>query len=842
MRYSVVVPVYNEGANIAAFCARFVDELPEDGELLIVYDRDDDDTLPALAQIPAGRRPENLVTIRNTLGRGARNAIVSGMQAANAPVVLVMMADLSDDFSRVEEMIARAEAGAEVVCASRYMRGGQQIGGPWLKGMMSRFAGVSLHALGALPVHDPTNSFKAYRRAFLEATPIETQEGFALAMELTVKAQLAGRRVEEVPATWRDRSAGESRFQLRKWLGTYLHWYVRALVQRSVLWTVLLPLAMLLAIGMIVPVRLDFNMTTEYWLVVALHEAFLRGMHFGSDLVFTFGPWGFLLNGFHPRTVDLTFFLRTAIVVIGLLTLWKTIEARSGRRSFAVMTIFVLAGAAYVCWSDAYFLFIPPLILLEGFERADRKSSSSLYFLLIAAGTLLGLAKFSMLVMVSVAVAAVAVDEIRRRTFPWSAAVHALAVAAFWLIARQRVVDFVPFVRSSLELASGYGEAMGINDVLYSPRAFRPFVISALSFTVILAFIELRRSFLRGLLLLGGWSALLLLLFKSGFVRADHFHLAPAAGVLLLTQLTYLTTRLRRNGPASLLLIVPIVFSIYLVELFGDRGIMRDVSGTLRTGSRNAGRLVRWPSFREEMYQLHREALAAVASPPLPMRADTYPAPYGVILQPGFTWQPRPAYVSYAVYTPRLAQLNAEWLDKSRPPYVLFDLEAIDHQLPSMQDGASWPLLLAHYEVKGQAGKHLILQRRPSPSSAALTLLTTRSARFGEKVPLPSQELVFARFAVALTRRGKFESVFYKTPPLQIRVGLADGTEKKFRFIRRMAESEFLLSPLVQKAGDFAALYAGKNPHAVRWIVVETKQPDGSAAYEAVYGMEFLGK
>src|SRR5215203_4174255 len=104
MRYSVVVPVYNEGANIAAFCARFVDELPEGGELLIVYDRDDDDTLPALAQIPAGRRPENLLTIRNTLGRGARNAIVSGMQAATAPVVLVMMADLSDDFSRVEEM------------------------------------------------------------------------------------------------------------------------------------------------------------------------------------------------------------------------------------------------------------------------------------------------------------------------------------------------------------------------------------------------------------------------------------------------------------------------------------------------------------------------------------------------------------------------------------------------------------------------------------------------------------------------------------------------------------------------------------------------------------------
>jgi dolichol-phosphate mannosyltransferase len=841
MRYSVVVPVYNEGANIAVFCARFVDELPEGGELLIVYDFEEDDTLAALARIPADRRPENLVTVRNTLGRGARNAIVSGMQAATAPVVLVMMADLSDDFSRVEEMIARAEAGAEVVCASRYMRGGRQIGGPWLKGMMSRAAGVTLHALGALPVHDPTNSFKAYRRAFLEATPIETQEGFALAMELTVKAQLDGRRVEEVPATWRDRSAGESRFQLRKWLGIYLHWYLKALVQRSVLWTVLLPVAMLLAIGATVPIRLDFHMATEYWLVVALHEAFLRGLHFGSDLVFTFGPWGFLLNGFHPRTIDLMFFLRTAIVVIGLLTLWKAIEKRSGRRSFAVGTTALLAVAAYVCWSDTYLLFIPLLILLEGFERADGKSST-LYYLLIVAGTLLGLAKFSMMVMVTAAVAAVAVDEIRRRSFPWSATVHAVAVATFWLIARQRLADFLPFVRSSLELASGYGEAMGVNDVLYSARSFRPFLLSALSFTVILAVIELRRSFFRGVLLLGGWSALLLLLFKSAFVRADHFHIAPASGVLLLTQVTYLTMRVRRERVICWLLIIPIAFSVYLVELFGDRSIVRDVSGALRASSRNVVRLVCWPSFREEMYRIHRDALATTATPPLPMRADIYPAPFGIILRPGFTWQPRPAYVSYAVYTPRLARLNASWLEKNGPPYVLFDIETIDHQLPSLQDGASWALLLSHYDLKGEAGKHLILQRRATPASAGLTLTMTRRARFGEKVLLPAQDLTFARITIDLTERGKLESVLYRTPALRIRVGLADGTEKKFRFIRRMAESEFLLSPLVEKRSDFAALYSGKNERVVKWIVIELQQPGASAAYETTYRIEILGR
>jgi hypothetical protein len=83
-----------------------------------------------------------------------------------------------------------------------------------------------------LPTRDPTNSFKAYRRDFLERTPIESAAGFSLGLELTVKAHFAGERVEEIPATWRDRTAGESRFRLMAWLPLYLRWYFWALRKR----------------------------------------------------------------------------------------------------------------------------------------------------------------------------------------------------------------------------------------------------------------------------------------------------------------------------------------------------------------------------------------------------------------------------------------------------------------------------------------------------------------------------------------------------------------------------------------------------------------------------------
>lgn len=223
--------MFNEAGNIGPLC-RAALAWPPGYELLVCYDFEGDSTLPALAALPAADKPESLRLVRNDLGRGVRYAIEAGMKAARAPVVVVSMVDLSDDYSRMEAMVAGVEGGADVVCASRYVKGGEQIGGPWLKGFLSRAAGVSLHVLAGLPTHDPTNSFKAYKKSFLDRTPIESPAGFSLGLELTVKAHFGGGRVEEVPATWRDRTAGESRFKLWQWMPLYLRWYFWALRQR----------------------------------------------------------------------------------------------------------------------------------------------------------------------------------------------------------------------------------------------------------------------------------------------------------------------------------------------------------------------------------------------------------------------------------------------------------------------------------------------------------------------------------------------------------------------------------------------------------------------------------
>src|SRR4051812_217582 len=227
---AVILPVYNEGDAVEPVLRALSAGLQTSHELVVVYDFDGDTTVPVIARL-AGDIP-NLRGLRNDLGRGVLNAMKAGIAGTSEPYVLISMADGSDDPHVVDSMVALARAGADVVSASRYMRGGHQIGGPPLKRLMSRVAGLTLHRFAGVPTHDPTNNFKLYSRRYLDSVTIESTAGFELALELTVKATLDGRRVAEVPTTWRDRTAGESNFKLRKWLPHYLHWYRAAFVGR----------------------------------------------------------------------------------------------------------------------------------------------------------------------------------------------------------------------------------------------------------------------------------------------------------------------------------------------------------------------------------------------------------------------------------------------------------------------------------------------------------------------------------------------------------------------------------------------------------------------------------
>ncbi|MBI4369707.1 MAG: glycosyltransferase family 2 protein [Elusimicrobia bacterium] len=217
----IVIPVYHEGGNIIGVLEALRRQVKTSIEIFICYDHDDDNTLAALKSYQAGF-PIRLVKNK---GRGVHGAIMSGFEESRARAVMVLPAD--DDFNAgiYDSMMKKFHDGADIVCASRFMPGGCMEGCPWLKYVLVRVSAFALYNAGRLPTRDPSNGLRLFSRRVLETIPVESDQGFAFSIELLVKTHRLGWRIDEVPALWYERTKGNSRFRLFKWLPTYWRWF-----------------------------------------------------------------------------------------------------------------------------------------------------------------------------------------------------------------------------------------------------------------------------------------------------------------------------------------------------------------------------------------------------------------------------------------------------------------------------------------------------------------------------------------------------------------------------------------------------------------------------------------
>jgi dolichol-phosphate mannosyltransferase len=222
-RVSVVIPAYEEGPNIEDVLSRLLEAVQLPSEIVVVVDSPQDSTVPYVEKY--GAKTPRVRTVVNDVQPGPAQAIRYGIDQAVADVVVVTMADGCDDPQQIDQLVRLVERGVVIAAASRYSHGGQQVGGPFLKGILSRMAGLSLWMLARVGTRDATNSFKAYDADFVKEVGITSSAGFEIGIELVAKARRARLPVAELPTIWLERNQGVSNFKVVSWLPHYLRWW-----------------------------------------------------------------------------------------------------------------------------------------------------------------------------------------------------------------------------------------------------------------------------------------------------------------------------------------------------------------------------------------------------------------------------------------------------------------------------------------------------------------------------------------------------------------------------------------------------------------------------------------
>ena len=214
MRATVCLPTYNERENLL----RMIDALGlvlREGDRVLVIDDNSPDGTGEIAAALAAERPFVDVLHREQK-EGLGRAYVAGFHRAltdGAELVLEMDCDFSHDPADVPRLIEAAENGADLVLGSRYVAGGSTRNWGLVRRLISRGGSVYTALFLHMGVKDPTGGFKCFRRSVLERLDLEaiTPRGYAFQIEMTYRAKQADFKVVEIPITFVDRVAGQSK-------------------------------------------------------------------------------------------------------------------------------------------------------------------------------------------------------------------------------------------------------------------------------------------------------------------------------------------------------------------------------------------------------------------------------------------------------------------------------------------------------------------------------------------------------------------------------------------------------------------------------------------------------
>ena len=574
------------------------------------------------------------------------------------------------------------------------------------------------------------------------------------------------------------------------------------------------------------------------WQMMLVH-AREAGLQFGRDVIFTWGPWGFLCNAYHlGRTAAVPIIawqtagqFRVAFCLVAL-----TRELAPWRRiAFAALLI-----AFHWIFLDVEYFVLITLVVLAGLLQRHPSPAR-----LVAWALLLGFLsqlKFTYLALSSAGVLAAVAYWAARRS--WSRATaagagYALAVLAAWSAAGQDLDNLYPYLRRSLEVASGYVDAMGLDE----PRA----VFLWGSAVALLCAVFVWRA----------WRALpdrvyahcacsyLALRFSPCGRRASSARTwCPWAATCSAGSSSSLSSRpcsqpssspgAGCTGSTALRSCASAAFASFDPAIFRWEPIV--VWQQLYGNARALGRLGSLP----EEWQYAYDQAAARAQLPRVQRAvggasvDVYDFDTGAALMNGLALDSRPIFQGYSAYTPSLEGWNLRHYQAGGgPDFLLWSGDRVDNRYPGQDDASLVAALPGHYEPLFAEGDFWLFRRTSPvpPGKREHRLLGGRAVRLSEEFLLPTGqgEAIWLQAEAVPTLAGRLRSFLYKPAELHISVTDEQGRATSWRIVPRVARAGFLLVPTLATGEDAAALMRGETRSWVRSLHFES--PPGEEKY-----------
>ena len=233
LKLSAVVPAHNEEGNIEPTLTELMRVLDAEHipfEIIVIDDNSIDGTSHVVATL-AAQRPEIRVVTRARLP-GFGRALRAGIGAASGDVVVIVMADRSDDPRDVVRCYRKIEEGYDCVFGSRFRTGSRVENYPPVKLLVNRVVNKLIQVLFWTRFNDLTNAFKAFRReVLLECGPFSASH-FNITIELSLSALIRRYNIAEIPVNWYGRTWGMSRLRLTEMGRRYLSVLLRMFFEK----------------------------------------------------------------------------------------------------------------------------------------------------------------------------------------------------------------------------------------------------------------------------------------------------------------------------------------------------------------------------------------------------------------------------------------------------------------------------------------------------------------------------------------------------------------------------------------------------------------------------------